>query len=107
MDWRTLKDEARAAVHDTFKQKATYEDANGSTKTVHVRVSSNQKNIGNYDGIGYADMAVLPPTLIFLLSEVPSPQNNDLVTLSTGEQYSIDNVLEPDGITITCEAREL
>lgn len=107
MNWRTIKDEARGVVHDTFKQKGVYEDLSGVKKTVHVRESSNQKSIGNYDGIGYPDMSVMPIHIIFLLSEVPAPVVNGLVTLDTGEKYSLDNVLEPDGLTITCEARVL
>lgn len=104
MGWRDTKDAARLVVHSTFQQDARYTTTAGLKSRASVRVLRRDTKFGNYDGIGYADVAAAPVELVFLMSELPSPQVGATVELATGEQFRVDNVLEPDYPIIKCEA---
>ena len=105
MNWRDIKDAARAKVHETFLQEATITRLDGSQYGVNVRVLRRDVSFGNYDGIGYADLADAPVEIVFLVEEMPDPQVGDLITLVTGEEYRLNQILPTDGITVKADAK--
>jgi hypothetical protein len=105
---RALKQTARLALHRAMQWPALYITDAGTQIQCGVRKHTDNKALGDVKGtsFGYAERAEVIPRLVFLAGEV-DPVNGATVSIALGEAYHIDNVLPPDGITVTCEVSRL
>lgn len=118
-DWRETKNKARRAVHETMRVAALYVVPNPAfvddtstpdeckyiTQEVSPRVHYQFKALGDLKGTSfhYAEKQEVAPQIIFWRDELSDPIAGAIVSVSESEMYRIDNVMPPDGVTITCE----
>lgn len=109
MSYRETKRQARQALHDHMKVAAVYIAPSSSPLPVNVRLHMSFMQNGNMTtgNLNYSEQQDTKPSIIFLKSEVPSPQRLAVVSIATGEAYRIDNVLPADDITIRAEVIKL
>ncbi len=110
-DWRDIKREARAVVHDTMALAGQYyADVGVPPVAVRARLSTRFTQIGDDRSMGWAEIEAVKPRLIFMLSELPTGltlARGAIFYLQPGEAYQIDNLLPPDDITVTAEVTRL
>ena len=110
-DWRDIKREARAVVHDTMALAGQYyADVGVLPVPVRARLSTRFTQIGDDRSMGWAEIEAVKPRLIFMLSELPAGltlARGAIFYLQPGEAYQIDNLLPPDDITVTAEVTRL
>lgn len=110
-DWRDIKREARAVVHDTMALAGQYyADVGVQPVAVRARLSTRFTQIGDDRSMGWAEIEAVKPRLIFMLSELPTSltlARGAIFYLQPGEAYQIDNLLPPDDITVTAEVTRL
>lgn len=110
-DWRDIKREARAVVHDTMALAGQYyADVGVQPVAVRARLSTRFTQIGDDRSMGWAEIEAVKPRLIFMLSELPTGltlARGAIFYLQPGEAYQIDNLLPPDDITVTAEVTRL
>lgn len=106
MSLRTIKSEARAALHEAMKVPAFYIVSPGADPVVYlectVRVHSLFRALGDIQSnqVGLAEREEMVPRLVFLVEEV-SPARGAIVMVSATEGYRIDIVQPRDGLTVT------
>lgn len=107
MSWRDQKREARRVVHETMQIQAMYHGDAGVVTPVNVRLHTKFDAIGDDRSMGWAEMQVARPRIIFMIEDGVRPKRNGIVFVQAGEAYSIDNVLPPDDITLTAEVTRM
>lgn len=80
--------------------------SDNSVLEITARLHSKFKATGDLESEGYAERQEIVPRVIFLKQDI-LPENNMIIVTEDGEAYYVDNVLPPDGITITCEVTPL
>jgi hypothetical protein len=106
--WKDTLAAARASIHEFFAEPADYLAPGEAEPTaVTVRVHDTTKIEGDLNGVGYTQIAVDAPRIVFLAADVAEPKERAVVTTADGRRYKIDHVLPVHGITITCEATRL
>lgn len=101
-DFRALKERARRDLHEHLQVPAYYRASPSSAwVAVHVRHHRATQRIGDLPGLEGATMRDLIPRLIFMRDEVAMPARGAIVSIATGEAYSIGDTDPPDGISIT------
>lgn len=113
MDIRALRDKSRGQLHAAFTVRTGekrvlpfYLETRAATPVaVNVRIHTKKEQQGDVAGTSfrYAEQHEFVPKIIFLVSEVPAPKRNAIVSVSASEAYRIDNVEPIDGITVTAE----
>ena len=106
MAFRDIKNTARRHLHDHMKVSATYYRTSTATPVlIHVRPHSVREKVGDQSGtsLSFAERQEVVTTVVFDRSEVDKPLRNALIVISEEEGYIVDNVLHPDGITVTAE----
>lgn len=106
MSWRDQKREARRTVHRTMQIDAMYY-GDGSPVPVRVRLHTKFDAIGDDRSMGWAEMQVTRPRVLFLVEDGIQPERGHVVYVQPGEAYQIDNTLPPDDITITAEVTRM
>ena len=104
--WREQKNNARLLVHRTFEVPVRCRMSDNSVLATTARLHSKTKTTGDLESEGYAERQEIVPRVIFLKQDI-LPENNMIIVTEDGEAYYVDNVLPPDGITITCEVTPL
>jgi len=105
-NFRDIKRQARLLVHDTMKLPAVYvssrSDPLAPFRLVHMRLTSKNAAIGGLKGTSFhtVEREEVLPSAIVLVSEVPSPVRNEVLSLTLGEAYQIDYVEPKDDITV-------
>lgn len=106
MGFREIKNTARRHLHDHMKVPAVYYRTPTATPVlIHVRPHSKREKVGDQSGtsLSYAEVQEVVPSVIFDRAEIDKPVRNALVVISREEGYYVDNVLQPDGVTVTAE----
>lgn len=110
MGWQETRRAARLAVHRQFAVPATYTaPAPGAVPVdCSVRLHTRIARFGDLDREGYAQVVEDINRVVFLQSEVPSPQRKGVVTItSNGLQFTIDLKVpsDSDDTIIVCEVK--
>lgn len=121
--FRDIKARARGTVHSTMQVAALYlvenPDYVSPTETpdedqydetpVNVRVHSGEIALGDMKGTNFhfSQREEENPSIIFLYSEMPSPERNAIVSVADGEAYRVDHVKPRDNLTVTAECLRL
>lgn len=101
-DLRALKERARRDLHQHLQVPAYYRASpTAEWQAVHIRHHRQTQRIGDYPGLEGALMRDLTPRIIFMRDEVAMPARGGVVSVATGEAYTIGDCEPPDGITIT------
>jgi hypothetical protein len=108
MGLRGIKTKARLDLHAAMQVPARYFLGAQPYLPCGVRVHTDDKALGDVKGTAfeYAARHEVTPHLIFLISEI-RPTRGALVAVEPGEVYAVDNVLPPDGITVTAEVTKV
>lgn len=104
--WREQKNNARMQVHRTFEVPVRCRMGNNAVLETTARLHAKFKTTGDLESDGYAERQEMVPRAIFLRQDI-TPENNMIIVTEDGEAYYVDNVLPPDGITVTCEVTPL
>lgn len=109
MSIRGVRELARRQLHDHMGEPANYyalPRAPTPTFTlITARPHSNVAKAGDLAGtnLSYAETQDRAESIVFMLDEVPDPVRNALVIFTITEGYFLNNVLPPNGITVTAE----
>ena len=106
MAFRDIKNKARRHLHDHMKVPAVYYRTSTATPVlIHVRTHSIREKVGDQSGtsLAFAERHEVVTSVVFDRSEIDDPKRNALVIISKEEGYIVDNLLHPDGITVTAE----
>lgn len=107
MNWADTKRQARLRVHAQFAVSAEYTPplAGATPIPCQVRLHNKIARFGDLDREGYAEVVEDINRVIFLQSEV-TPARLGLVTLYSGQQFTID-VIEPptDDTVVVCNVK--
>ena len=109
MSIRDLKSRSRLALHTALAVPALYVDLDTREETpCKVRVHTHTARFGDMAGFDYApaERVAVTPKLIVLKGEV-SPTRNGVFSVTAEEAYAVENVLPPDGLTVTIEATRM
>ncbi len=110
MSLRTIKDRARAQLHDRMRvETLCYVDGpSGSSTTVYPRVNSKDEAVGDLAGtsLAYGERHETIPKLIFLVSE-HTPARGNVYVVSATEAYRVNDLEPQDGISITANCVRL
>lgn len=105
---------ARRALHDHMARPATYYLASGVLSGLcHVRIVENPVKTGDLAGtnLSYAEVQEVRIRVIFDRDELTSLgvnlARNDRVILAADRGYVLDNILAPDGLTVSAEATRM
>lgn len=105
---REIKAKARRDLHQAMRVPALYILPGGVTPIpVSVRVHTQFTEIGTLSFSQFAERQETIPKIVFMRDEVDRPTRNAIVSIDEGEAYRIDNVLPPDGISVTVEVVRL
>jgi hypothetical protein len=109
-DIRKIRSKARRDLHQAMQVPAYYYE-NGienGYRIVTVRFRNKPGQIGDIQGTGfnYAVMNETQTVARFLLDEL-TPIRNALLSVGPNDAYAINNVLQPNGITIDAEVTRL
>lgn len=104
-DFRTLKANARRALHERMKVRALYipdpEDLS-TFQHVEVRLHTKAKALGSLSGTAYdADVESIIPKILFFRDQVAVPLRGAIVSVAEDEAYRVDVNEPPDGLSIT------
>lgn len=108
--FRDLKRKARADLHQHMQVRALYLLTPTSTPVpCTVRVWTKWGALGQLPGKGegWAEIQEAEPKIIFMVSDVPNPRKNALVSIERGEAYRVETSDPPDDITITAKVVRL
>lgn len=105
MSWRDQKREVRRIVHRTMQIPAVYHGEEAIP--VNIRLHTKFDAIGDDRSMGWAEMQVSRPRVIFMIEDGVEPQRGGVVFIQPGEAYFVDNVLPPDEISITAEVSRM
>lgn len=105
MSWRDQKREARRIVHDTMRIPAVYHGEEATP--VNVRLHTKFAAIGDDRSMGWAEIQVTRPRVVFMLEDGVTPSRGGVVFIRPGEAYFVENVLPPDDITVTAEVTRM
>lgn len=113
VDIRELRTKARGQIHSAFAVRTGetralplyLEKRDAVPVAVNVRIHNKKATHGEVAGTSfkYAEQHEFVPQAIFLVSEVPEPKRNAIISVSPEEAYRIDNVEPIDGITVTVQ----
>lgn len=109
MSIRGVRERARKQLHDRMGETANYyELPRAGTPTfvqITARPHSNVAKAGDLAGtnLSYAETQDRQETIVFWRAELPAPRRNAMVIFTPTEGYFVDNVLPPNGVTVTAE----
>ncbi|AET42267.1 hypothetical protein DSS3P1_54 [Ruegeria phage DSS3-P1] len=109
MSFRDLKNRSRLSLHQAMSFPAIYVDLDTLAETAcRVRYHDRQQAFGDMAGFDYApaERVETVPKIIVLASEV-SAKRGGVFSVSATEAYTVENVLPPDGITVTIEVTRM
>lgn len=105
---------ARRSLHDNMSRIASYYQADGTlVGLAHIRVVENPIKTGDLAGtnLAYAEVQEVRTRLILDREELAtlgvSISRNDFLVMSATRGYMLDNVLPPDGMTVSAEVTRM
>lgn len=101
--FRELKRRARRQLHETLSEPALYFSRREDTpQAVTVRLHLNFSLLGDLlaTRVGFGDVQEMTPRIVFMLADGRPARDGYVVTEDMGAFY-IDNVQDPDDITMT------
>ncbi len=104
-DKRDLQRRARSTLHSTLSVPATYHSPDRQTVVeCTVRVHDRQKAFGDMTGFDYdpAERVESVPEIVTLAEEVTMSRGG-VFSLGADEQYQVETVMPPDGLTVTAQ----
>ena len=105
--WRDQKREARRILHKTMEIESLYYVDGLEPINLPIRLHVKFDAIGDDRSMGWAEMQVERPRIVFLSDYGVSPKNGAVVYIQPGEAYQIDSVLPNHDITVTAEVTRM
>ncbi len=108
--FRDIKRKARRDLHERMRVAALYiESPDAEPRPVTVRIHTKFDTLGDQKGTNFnsAEREDVIPRILFWREEVPSPKRLAIVSVASGEAYSVDAVLPPDDLTISAHVVQL
>ncbi len=102
MSIRDLQRKARRELHDAMSVPALYLVEGEVPVPCTVRVHYRFDTAGDMAGtnLSYAEIQEIDPKIVFLREQVYLPARDAIVSIEPGEAWRVDNVQQPDDITI-------
>lgn len=106
-----IRTKARRALHKAMRVRALYYENGKTTDTprpIWPRRHYKFHALGDLTGTSanYAERQEMSPQLLFMLDEI-EPANRAVVVTALGEAFRLNNILPPDGLTVTANALRL
>jgi hypothetical protein len=111
MSIKTVKDQARRAIHETFAESALYRDTLTATPvpcTVRITMTPLVNDVGDLGGLsgignsGFASTGEREYRLTFLREEI-DPVRGAVVEIIDGITFRVERVNPPYGLTVEVE----